>query len=72
MGKIAQSSMAHDNCLGLMVKSGSKGSMVNILQIMACVGQQNCSGKKECNPPYQAERYLCLKPMMILHVHVVL
>ena len=46
MGLIAQSSMKVDNCLGLMVKSGSKGSMVNILQIMACVGQQNCSGKR--------------------------
>jgi len=46
MGTIAQSAMRPDNCLGLMVKSGSKGSMVNILQIMACVGQQNCSGKR--------------------------
>jgi DNA-directed RNA polymerase II subunit RPB1 len=46
MGLIAQNAMAPDNSLGLMVKSGSKGSMVNILQIMACVGQQNCSGKR--------------------------
>jgi DNA-directed RNA polymerase II subunit RPB1 len=46
MGLIAQNAMKDDNCLGLMVKSGSKGSMVNILQIMACVGQQNCSGKR--------------------------
>ena len=46
MGLIAQNAMSDDNCLGLMVKSGSKGSMVNILQIMACVGQQNCSGKR--------------------------
>ena len=46
MGLIAQNSMSKDNCLGLMVKSGSKGSMVNILQIMACVGQQNCQGKR--------------------------
>lgn len=46
MGLIAQNSMSADNCLGLMVKSGSKGSMVNILQIMACVGQQNCQGKR--------------------------
>ena len=46
MGLIAQKAMEKDNCLGLMVKSGSKGSMVNILQIMACVGQQNCSGKR--------------------------
>ena len=46
MGLIAQSAMSSDNSLGLMVRSGSKGSMVNILQIMACVGQQNCSGKR--------------------------
>ena len=46
MGLIAQNAMPKDNCLGMMVKSGSKGSLVNILQIMACVGQQNCSGKR--------------------------
>jgi DNA-directed RNA polymerase II subunit RPB1 len=46
MGLIAQNAMLDTNSLGLMVKSGSKGSMVNILQIMACVGQQNCSGKR--------------------------
>jgi len=46
MGIIAQNAMTADNCLGLMVKSGSKGSMVNIMQIAACVGQQNCSGKR--------------------------
>jgi len=46
MGLIAQDAMTTDNCLGLMVKSGSKGSMVNIMQISACVGQQNCSGKR--------------------------
>ena len=46
MGLIAQNAMSPNNSLGLMVKSGSKGSMVNILQIMACVGQQNCSGQR--------------------------
>jgi len=46
MGLIAQNAMLETNSLGLMVKSGSKGSMVNILQIMACVGQQNCSGQR--------------------------
>ena len=46
MGLIAQKAMSADNCLGKMVKSGSKGSMVNVLQIMSCVGQQNCSGKR--------------------------
>jgi DNA-directed RNA polymerase II subunit RPB1 len=46
MGLIAKNAMHPDNCLGRMVSSGSKGSMVNILQIMACVGQQNCQGKR--------------------------
>jgi DNA-directed RNA polymerase II subunit RPB1 len=46
MGLLAQNAMDAQNSLGMMVKSGSKGSMVNILQIMACVGQQNCSGKR--------------------------
>ena len=46
MGLIAQNAMAADNCLNRMVSSGSKGSLVNILQIMACVGQQNCQGKR--------------------------
>ena len=46
MGLIAKNAMTTDNCLGRMVQSGSKGSMVNILQIQACVGQQNCSGQR--------------------------
>jgi len=46
MGLIAQNAMTADNCLNKMVSSGSKGSLVNILQIMACVGQQNCQGKR--------------------------
>jgi len=46
MGLIAQNAMSADNCLNRMVSSGSKGSLVNILQIMACVGQQNCQGKR--------------------------
>ena len=46
MGLIAKNAMGASNRLGQMVNSGSKGSMVNILQIMACVGQQNCQGKR--------------------------
>lgn len=30
----------------IMVNSGSKGSMLNISQIMACVGQQNVIGQR--------------------------
>jgi len=29
-----------------MVTSGSKGSFINISQMMACVGQQNVEGKR--------------------------
>ena len=46
MGLIAKKAMTPQNCLGRMVQSGSKGSMVNVLQIQACVGQQNCSGQR--------------------------
>ena len=46
MGLIAKKAMTSQNCLGRMVQSGSKGSMVNVLQIQACVGQQNCSGQR--------------------------
>ena len=45
MGLIAQNDMSKD-LPRLMVKSGSKGSMVNIMQITAYVGQQNCSGQR--------------------------
>ena len=46
MGLIAKRAMTSQNSLGRMVQSGSKGSMVNVLQIQACVGQQNCSGQR--------------------------
>lgn len=44
--------IASDNLIGkknniiAMVDSGSKGSTINISQIMACVGQQNVEGKR--------------------------
>jgi DNA-directed RNA polymerase II subunit RPB1 len=34
------------NRLKAMVTAGSKGSNLNISQIMACVGQQNVEGKR--------------------------
>jgi DNA-directed RNA polymerase beta' subunit len=45
-GKIGQSSLADENRMTAMVRSGSKGGPINIAQMMACVGQQNIEGKR--------------------------
>ena len=44
MGKAALSQMDESNNLYVMVHCGSKGSMVNITQLQACIGQQNVRG----------------------------
>ena len=46
MGRMAVESMSPTNRLRRIVKSGAKGSDVNIMQIMSCVGQQNCEGRR--------------------------
>jgi DNA-directed RNA polymerase II subunit RPB1 len=45
-GKSAQSSLDENNSVKAMVSAGSKGSFINISQIIACVGQQNVEGKR--------------------------
>ncbi|BDA48126.1 probable DNA-directed RNA polymerase II subunit RPB1 [Coccomyxa sp. Obi] len=45
-GKEAQSSLPHTNNVVRMVTAGSKGSFINISQMIACVGQQNVEGKR--------------------------
>eukprot|EP00580_Thalassiosira_gravida_P018881 CAMPEP_0201660330 /NCGR_PEP_ID=MMETSP0494-20130426/2988_1 /ASSEMBLY_ACC=CAM_ASM_000839 /TAXON_ID=420259 /ORGANISM="Thalassiosira gravida, Strain GMp14c1" /LENGTH=1751 /DNA_ID=CAMNT_0048138163 /DNA_START=124 /DNA_END=5379 /DNA_ORIENTATION=- len=45
-GKSAQSSLTEVNSVKAMVTSGSKGSFINISQIIACVGQQNVEGSR--------------------------
>ena len=45
-GKSAQSSLDETNSVKAMVTCGSKGSFINISQIIACVGQQNVEGKR--------------------------
>jgi len=46
-GKSAQSSLDENrNSVKAMVTAGSKGSFINISQIIACVGQQNVEGKR--------------------------
>ena len=45
-GKSAQTSLNETNSVKAMVTAGSKGSFINISQIIACVGQQNVEGKR--------------------------
>merc|ERR1719487_3252126 len=45
-GKKASDSLDQTNNIVAMVSSGSKGSPLNIAQIIACVGQQNVEGKR--------------------------
>ncbi|KAF8817735.1 Dna-directed Rna polymerase II RPB1, partial [Cardiosporidium cionae] len=45
-GKIAAESLTESNNILSMVNCGSKGSTINISQIMSCVGQQNVEGKR--------------------------
>jgi DNA-directed RNA polymerase II subunit RPB1 len=48
-GKIGGDSLDETNNILAMVLSGSKGSPINIAQIIACVGQQNVEGKRIAN-----------------------
>lgn len=45
-GKMGLASLAQENRLTAMVKAGSKGSSVNIAQMMACLGQQAPEGRR--------------------------
>ena len=45
-GKIAHSSLGKENRFLKIVNSGSKGSLVNISQMISCLGQQNVDGKR--------------------------
>eukprot|EP00005_Dracoamoeba_jomungandri_P005646 CAMPEP_0174262196 /NCGR_PEP_ID=MMETSP0439-20130205/12829_1 /TAXON_ID=0 /ORGANISM="Stereomyxa ramosa, Strain Chinc5" /LENGTH=1899 /DNA_ID=CAMNT_0015346859 /DNA_START=57 /DNA_END=5756 /DNA_ORIENTATION=+ len=45
-GTSAQKSLKRSNNIKNMVIAGSKGSFINISQIIACVGQQNVEGKR--------------------------
>ena len=45
-GNTALADLYSWNRLKAMVTAGSKGSNLNISQIMACVGQQNVEGKR--------------------------
>lgn len=45
-GREAQKSLSEANNVKAMVTAGSKGSFINISQMIACVGQQNVEGKR--------------------------
>ncbi|KAH9286366.1 DNA-directed RNA polymerase II subunit RPB1 [Echinococcus granulosus] len=45
-GGCAQKSLSKYNNFNIMVVAGSKGSRINISQVIACVGQQNVEGKR--------------------------
>jgi DNA-directed RNA polymerase II subunit RPB1 len=45
-GKIGEKSLAENNRMIAMMKAGSKGSVTNVAQMVACVGQQNIEGKR--------------------------
>ena len=45
-GKTGKKSLNNDNRFVIMVNAGSKGSDLNISQMISCVGQQNVDGKR--------------------------
>ena len=45
-GKAGRKSLAQDNRFVIMVNAGSKGSDLNISQMISCLGQQNVDGKR--------------------------
>ena len=45
-GKIGLKSLSHNNRFVIMVNAGSKGSELNISQMISCLGQQNVDGKR--------------------------
>ena len=45
-GKVGLKSLSFDNRMTNMVSAGSKGKIINIAQMIACLGQQNVDGKR--------------------------
>jgi len=46
LGKLGQQALAAENRMISMLKAGSKGSTINVSQMVACVGQQNIEGRR--------------------------
>ena len=70
-GKIGRNSLSKDNRFVIMVGSGSKGSNLNIAQMISCLGQQNVDGTRI---PYNLKTVLfhTIKSLMIHQKLVVL
>ena len=45
-GQIGRKSLSKDNRFLMIVNSGSKGTLINISQMISCLGQQNVDGKR--------------------------
>lgn len=45
-GEIGRNSLSKNNRFLMIVESGSKGNLINISQMISCVGQQNVDGKR--------------------------
>ena len=45
-GKIGKKSLSRDNRFLMIVESGSKGNLINISQMISCLGQQSVDGKR--------------------------
>jgi DNA-directed RNA polymerase II subunit RPB1 len=45
-GKIGRKSLSKNNRFLMIVNSGSKGTLINISQMISCLGQQNVDGKR--------------------------
>ena len=45
-GKIGRKSLSKDNRFLMIVESGSKGTLINISQMISCLGQNNVDGKR--------------------------
>lgn len=48
-GTVVSKTMSNNNMLGSLVTSGSKGSIVNLAQVMGCVGQQTNTEIQHCD-----------------------
>ena len=70
-GKIGRQNLSANNRFVTMVNAGSKGSDLNISQMISCLGQQNVDGKRI---PYGFEDRTLphIQNMMILQMRVVL
>ena len=48
-GNAVVKSISDDNMFGVLVQSGSKGSVINLAQVIGCVGQQSNTGINRCD-----------------------